>query len=163
MADLEGGLRGLHPPPFQISKIKERNKTNKKIRRQSSWKGKKEKKLKVCLVFMCTRVDLTPFFFQHFHPQPPPPFEKFLDPRLLCNMHSIRKWHLEWITFCTYKVYILVLYTFPNFMYYIVSFFRKLAIVSHKYWGTVFIWILYIVINLNFLLLSHKPQTSFKI
>ena len=78
-ADLEGGYGGCNPP-FQISKI---NKANKN-RRQSSWKRKREKELHVCLVFMCTRVEMCinkHFSFKIFLLNPPP-FEKFLDPRL---------------------------------------------------------------------------------
>ena len=81
-----GLVTGLQPrPPFQISKIKEDN---------TSWKWRREKELQVCLVFTCTRVDIcinTHFSFKIFLLNPPP-FEKFLDPRLFhdsayCKVH----------------------------------------------------------------------------
>ena len=70
---------GVAPhPPFQISKIKESN-NKAKNRRESSWKGRKEKEFHVCLVFMCTRVDTCikkHFFFKIFPLNPPPPLLK---------------------------------------------------------------------------------------
>ena len=55
----------------------------RKNSRQSSWKGKRDKELHVCLVFMCTRVDtcIKNIFLSKFSSYTPP-FEKFLDPRL---------------------------------------------------------------------------------
>ena len=49
LADLEGGCCN---PPFQISKIKESNKTRQKIEDNPL-----EKELHVCLVVVCTRVN----------------------------------------------------------------------------------------------------------
>ena len=81
-------------------------------------------------------------------------------------MHSsICKWHLGWMIFFKYQVYILVLNNFPHFEYHIEHFFRKLAIVSHRYWGTVFVCILFIVVNLAFFLLSYngsQPVSKYK-
>lgn len=60
--------------------------------------------------------------------------------QFICN------WHLGWMTFCTCCAHI---------EHHIVIFFlQKLALLSHRYWGTVFICILYIVINSAFLFLS---------
>ena len=39
----------------------------------------------------------------------------------------IYKWHLWWMIFLKYQVYILVLYTFSQFEYYIVHFFTKIG------------------------------------
>ena len=86
---------GCCTPPLQISKIKESNKRKHKKNTQSSWKGRREKELHVCLVFMCTRVDtyiLTNTFLQNFLSKfssstPPPPFKNFLDLRLYMYVH----------------------------------------------------------------------------
>ena len=72
-----GGLRGLQPPPLS------------KNRRQSSWKGRREKEFHVCLVFMCTFSSSNPplkiFWIHawgeeritHVH-YTPPPQKKFI-------------------------------------------------------------------------------------
>ena len=46
LADLEGGYGGCTPPPFQISKIKESNKTKKKMEDNPL---EKEKERKSCM------------------------------------------------------------------------------------------------------------------
>ena len=72
--------------PFQISKIKESNKTKQKIE-DNPLEKEREEELQVCLVFMCARVDTC--FNKHFSLKlfllnpTPPTFDKFLDPRLL--------------------------------------------------------------------------------
>ena len=74
----EGGYGGCNPPPFQISKIKESNKAKQKI--EYNWKGRREKGLYVCLVFMCTcaliRVSTNIFLSKFSSSTPPPPFWK---------------------------------------------------------------------------------------
>ena len=67
-----GGLRRLQPP-FKISKI---NQTNKKNRRQSSWKVRGEKELHVfssCYVYTRWYVYQQTLFFQN----PPPTLKNF--------------------------------------------------------------------------------------
>ena len=82
LADIEGGggLRVCNPP-FQISKIKERNKTKQKMK--TILLKRKKKELHVCLVFMCTCVDTCinkHFSFKIFLLKPP--LKIFMDPRL---------------------------------------------------------------------------------
>ena len=70
LADIEGGggLRVCNPP-FQISKIKERNKTKQKMK--TILLKRKKKELHVCLVFMCTRINKH-VSFKIFLLTPPP-------------------------------------------------------------------------------------------
>ena len=75
----KGGLRGLQPSaPFQISKIKESNKTKQKIGDNPL---EKEEERKSCMFvnFLCVhalkRVS-TNIFFSKFPSSPPPPFLK---------------------------------------------------------------------------------------
>ena len=77
------GYGGCNPLPFQISKIKEQ-----KNRRQSCWKGRREKMLHVCLV-LCVHT-LIRISTNIFSPQPPP-FEKFLDPRLYRSLVMVSR------------------------------------------------------------------------
>ena len=57
------------PPPFKFQKKKRVIKQSQKKKWQSSWKGKKEKELHVCLVLMYTRVDtcINKHFFSTFY------------------------------------------------------------------------------------------------
>ena len=76
------GLRGLQPPLSNFKEIKEKNKTKQKIEDNPL---EKEEERKSYIFFMCTRVDTC--INKHFPPHPPPPpFEQFLDPRLLDNV-----------------------------------------------------------------------------
>ena len=56
-------------------------------------KGRREKELHVCLVFMCIHALIrvsTNIFLSKFSSSTPPPFEKFLDPRLTTS--SLRQY-----------------------------------------------------------------------
>ena len=103
LADLEGGVTRVAPPPFQISKIKESNKTKQKIK-DNPLEKEREKELHVCLVFMCARVDTCfnkHFSFKIFPPTPPPPpLKNFWIRAYYKTANPLNWWTLPRVVFC---------------------------------------------------------------
>ena len=74
LADLEGGLRGLQHP-FQISKIKESNKTKQKIE-ENPLEKEEERKSCIFVYFLCVHALIrvsTNIFLSKFSSSPTPP------------------------------------------------------------------------------------------
>ena len=85
-----GGLRELQPP-FQISKIKDINKTKQKIE-DNPLEKEEERKSCMFVYFWCVHALIrvsTNIFLSKFFSSTPPPFKKILDPRLLLITYVI--------------------------------------------------------------------------